>query len=115
MLSCSAVAKGYAVDVIAQLLEKKGIGNFMHIGGEVVVRGENRLWRIGQADRRLARRKPRIADHTASYRCGHSPFCNLPKLLLQRRQKICPYYRPAHRLSGAAQYPVGHSDYPATA
>ena len=29
MLSCSAVAKGYAVDVIAQLLEKKGIGNFM--------------------------------------------------------------------------------------
>ena len=42
MLSCSAVAKGYAVDVIAQLLEKKGIGNFMvDIGGEVVVRGEN--------------------------------------------------------------------------
>ena len=51
MLSCSAVAKGYAVDVIAQLLEKKGIGNFMvDIGGEVVVRGENpkkSLWRIG--------------------------------------------------------------------
>ena len=44
MLSCSAVAKGYAVDVIAQLLEKKGIGNFMvDIGGEVVVRGENPL------------------------------------------------------------------------
>ena len=51
MLSCSAVAKGYAVDVIAQLLEKKGIDNFMvDIGGEVVVRGENpkkSLWRIG--------------------------------------------------------------------
>ena len=51
MLSCSAVAKGYAVDVIAQLLEKKGIGNFMvDIGGEIVVRGENPqkgLWRIG--------------------------------------------------------------------
>ena len=32
-------AKGYAVDVIAQLLEKKCIGNFMvDIGGEVVVR-----------------------------------------------------------------------------
>ena len=29
MLSCSAVAKGYAVDVIAQLLKKKGIRNFM--------------------------------------------------------------------------------------
>lgn len=51
MLSCSAVAKGYAVDVIAQLLEKKGITNFMvDIGGEVVVRGVNPkqgLWRIG--------------------------------------------------------------------
>lgn len=51
MLSCSAVAKGYAVDVIAHLLEKKGISNFMaDIGGEVVVRGRNPqdgLWRIG--------------------------------------------------------------------
>lgn len=51
MLDCSAVAKGYAVDIIAQLLEKKGIHNFMvDIGGEVVVRGENpkkELWRIG--------------------------------------------------------------------
>lgn len=51
MLSCSAVAKGYAVDVIAQLLEKKGIQNFMvDIGGEVVVRGKNpkqERWRIG--------------------------------------------------------------------
>lgn len=51
MLSCSAIAKGYAVDVIAQLLEQKGIRNFMvDIGGEIVVRGENpkkELWRIG--------------------------------------------------------------------
>lgn len=51
MLSCSAVAKGYAVDVVAHLLEKEGIGNFMvDIGGEVVVRGKNPqdgLWRIG--------------------------------------------------------------------
>ena len=51
MLSCSAVAKGYAVDVIAQFLAKKGIKNFMvDIGGEIVARGENPkkdLWRIG--------------------------------------------------------------------
>lgn len=39
MLSCSAVAKGYAVDVIAQFLAKKGIKNFMvDIGGEIVAR-----------------------------------------------------------------------------
>ena len=51
MLSCSAVAKGYSVDVIAQLLDRKGIKNYMvDIGGEVVVRGKNskmNAWRIG--------------------------------------------------------------------
>lgn len=51
MLDCSAVAKGYAVDVIAQLLERKGIMDYMvDIGGEVVVKGKNpkkELWRIG--------------------------------------------------------------------
>ena len=49
MLSCSAVAKGYSVDVIAQLLDRKGIKNYMvDIGGEVVVKGvipKNNLWR----------------------------------------------------------------------
>ena len=51
MLSCSAVAKGYAVDVIAQFLATKGITYFrVDIGGEIVARGENpkkELWRIG--------------------------------------------------------------------
>lgn len=51
MLNCSAVAKGYAVDVVADLLQSKGINNLMvDIGGEVVVRGSNpqqKLWRIG--------------------------------------------------------------------
>lgn len=51
MLNCSAVAKGYAVDVIAHLLQAKGITNLMvDIGGEVVVKGNNpqqRPWRIG--------------------------------------------------------------------
>lgn len=51
MLTCSAVAKGYAVDIIAQLLQKKGIENYMvDIGGEVVVCGHNphrQAWRIG--------------------------------------------------------------------
>lgn len=51
MLSCSAVAKGYSVDVVARLLDRKGIKNYMvDIGGEVVVKGKNpsnNLWRIG--------------------------------------------------------------------
>ena len=51
MLTCSAVAKGYAVDVVAQLLKRRGVQNFMvDIGGEVVVSGQNPAgtsWRIG--------------------------------------------------------------------
>ena len=51
MLTCSAIAKGYAVDVVADLLQRKGIKNLMvDIGGEVVVCGTNPKgmpWRIG--------------------------------------------------------------------
>jgi thiamine biosynthesis lipoprotein len=50
-LSCSAIAKGYAVDVIADFLGRKGIKDFMvDIGGEIVARGNNpkgELWHIG--------------------------------------------------------------------
>lgn len=51
MLNCSSIAKGYACDVIARLLEKKGVENYMvEIGGEVTMRGVNptgECWRIG--------------------------------------------------------------------
>lgn len=51
MLSCSAIAKGYSVDVVADLLDRKGIKNYMvDIGGEVVIKGESPKrsnWRIG--------------------------------------------------------------------
>ena len=51
MLDCSAIAKGYAVDIIASLLRRKGISNYMvDIGGEVDVAGHNPngdLWHIG--------------------------------------------------------------------
>lgn len=51
MISCSAVAKGYAVDVIAQFLQRYGITNYMvDIGGELALKGvnpRNDNWRIG--------------------------------------------------------------------
>ena len=51
MLDCSAIAKGYGVDVVARYLRSLGIRNFMvEIGGEVVTSGVNpqRLpWRVG--------------------------------------------------------------------
>jgi thiamine biosynthesis lipoprotein len=51
MITCSAIAMGYASDVIAQFLDRKGIKNYMvNIGGEIVVKGKNpnrESWRIG--------------------------------------------------------------------
>ena len=51
LLNCSAIAKGYACDIIARLLEKEGVENYMvEIGGEVAMKGVNAIgecWRIG--------------------------------------------------------------------
>ena len=51
MLDCSAIAKGYGVDVVARLLSDKGIKNYLvEIGGEIATKGisEKRVpWKIG--------------------------------------------------------------------
>ena len=51
MLDFSAIAKGYGVDVIARLMERHDIKNFMvEIGGEITTRGinpERVPWKIG--------------------------------------------------------------------
>ena len=50
-LNFSAIAKGYAVDVVASFLRSKGVENFLvEIGGEIVARGKNdrgETWRVG--------------------------------------------------------------------
>lgn len=51
MLDASAIAKGYAVDVVAEFFESKGVENYLvEIGGEMRSRGVNRRsepWRVG--------------------------------------------------------------------
>lgn len=51
MLDCSAIAKGFGSDMVADMLRSKGINDFMvEIGGEIVVSGHNpkgNLWNIG--------------------------------------------------------------------
>jgi len=53
-LDFSAIAKGYAVDLVAQFLESNDIFNYMvEIGGEVVAKGvnqDNEIWKIGIED-----------------------------------------------------------------
>lgn len=51
----NAIAKGYAVDVIAGYLDGKGIDNYLvELGGELVARGHNikrdKLWAVGIDD-----------------------------------------------------------------
>ena len=50
-IDCGAIAKGYAVDKVAQLLRENQVENFMiEIGGEIVVSGKNdegESWHIG--------------------------------------------------------------------
>ena len=56
-LNFSAIAKGYACDVVAAFLEEQGVGDYLvEIGGEVVARGRNprgEAWQVG-IDRPLA-------------------------------------------------------------
>ncbi|MDR1161121.1 MAG: FAD:protein FMN transferase [Tannerellaceae bacterium] len=51
MLNFSAIAKGYACDVVARVLEREGVENYMvNIGGEIVIKGVNQYgicWRTG--------------------------------------------------------------------
>ncbi|MCK5669552.1 MAG: FAD:protein FMN transferase [Gammaproteobacteria bacterium] len=50
-IDLSAIAKGYAVDVIADYLDELSISNYMvEIGGEIKTRGinpDNKIWQIG--------------------------------------------------------------------
>ena len=50
MLNASAIAKGYSCDVVARMLESRGITNYMvEIGGEIVTKGvnpSNTCWRV---------------------------------------------------------------------
>jgi len=50
-IDCGAIAKGYGVDRVARLFDRRGIADYMvEIGGEVVAKGRNAQggsWRIG--------------------------------------------------------------------
>lgn len=51
ILDCSAIAKGYGCDVVARLLARRGVRNYMvEIGGEIVAHGQSprrKPWQIG--------------------------------------------------------------------
>ena len=109
MLSCSAVAKGYSVDVVARLLDRKGIKNYMvDIGGEVVVKGKNpsnNLWRIGI-------NKP--VDDSLAVNQDLQTILEISDLGLATSGNYRNYYykdgkKYAHTIDPRTGYPVQHS------
>lgn len=104
MLDCSAIAKGFGVDAVARLLERKGIKNYMvDIGGEVVVRGKNskmNAWRIGinkPVDDSLSVNQE-LQTVLAISDVGMATSGNYRNFYYKGGKKICTYHRPTHRI-----------------
>ena len=109
MLDCSAIAKGYGCDVVARLLRRLDVKNFMiEIGGEVVTCGNSprRLpWSIGVT-------KP--TDDSLSTSEELQTILNLTdKAMATSGNYRNFYYRDgkkyAHTIDPATGYPVQHS------
>lgn len=109
MLDCSAIAKGYAVDIIAELLQKKGVENYMvDIGGEVDVKGHNpegNNWRIGIS-------KP--SDDSLSLNQELQTILSISNVGLATSGNYRNFYykggkKYAHTIDPKTGYPVQHS------
>ena len=114
MLDCSAIAKGYGVDVVANFLRKIGIKNFMvEIGGEVVTSGVNpdrHPWRIGVT-------KP--TDDSLSVNNELQTVINVTDKAMATSGNYRNFYykggrKYAHTIDPKTGYPVQHSILSAT-
>ncbi len=107
-LNFSAIAKGYACDVIGELLSDRGIDDFMvEIGGEVVARGKNpegKAWRVGV-------NRPTIADGEAGTieEVLQITDAGLATSGNYRNYRIVDGKRIAHTIDPVTGYPVQHS------
>lgn len=114
MLDCSAIAKGYGVDMVAQLLKSKGITNYMvEIGGEVITSGisPRRVpWRIAVI-------KP--TDDTLSVNNERQAVLNVTDKAMATSGNYRRFYykggkRYAHTIDPKTGYPVQHNILSAT-
>lgn len=107
-LNFSAIAKGYAVDVVASFLRGKGVENYLvEIGGEIAARGRNsrgEAWRVGidtPDESNVAGGQIEavvLLDDAALATSGN-----------YRNFRIVNGRRVAHTINPATGYPVQHS------
>lgn len=109
MLDCSAIAKGYACDVVADYLRKQGVENFMvEIGGEVTLGGErpnSGNWRIGVnkpiEDSLQVKNELELVLQISD--CGMATSGNYRNFYYKDGKKV------AHTIDPRTGYPVQHS------
>ena len=109
MLDCSAIAKGYGADVVADVLRRHGVKNFMvEIGGEIVTSGVNpdRLpWKVGVI-------KP--TDDSLSVSHELQTILNVTDVAMATSGNYRNFYyeggkKFAHTIDPQTGYPVQHS------
>ena len=114
MLDCSAIAKGYGVDVVATLLRNKGVKNFLvEIGGEIVASGINSKktkWHVGIT-------KP--VDDSLSVNSENQAILELTDFAMATSGNYRNFYykdgkKYAHTIDPKTGYPVQHSILSAT-
>jgi thiamine biosynthesis lipoprotein len=108
-LDASAVAKGYACDVVAEVLEKHGVRNYLvEIGGEMVLKGTNpngTPWRVGI-------NTPEDDSTSANLDWSEKltlTDCSVATSGNYRRFYIKDGKRYAHTIDPISGYPVQHS------
>jgi len=114
MLDCSAIAKGFGTDVVADLFRKRGVTNFMiEIGGEIVTSGlnpEQKPWRVGIS-------KP-VDDPQGTGQGVQSVIAISDKAMATSGNYRNFYYKDgkkyAHTIDPTTGYPVQHSILSAT-
>lgn len=114
MLDCSAIAKGYGVDLVASYLSEQGIEDYMvEIGGEVSVKGTNdsgKPWRIGVS-------KP--TDDTLAVNQELQTVLSLTDMAMATSGNYRNFYykdgqKYAHTIDPATGFPVQHNILSAT-
>ena len=114
MLDCSAIAKGYGTDVVANFLRSRGVKNFMvEIGGEIVTCGVNpeRLpWKVGVI-------KPE--DDSLSVAHEVQTILNVTDIAMATSGNYRNFYyqggkKYAHTIDPKTGYPVQHNILSAT-